>query len=156
VVGATEIEVNTAAVTVNVAEPWIVPDAAFIVAVPSATLVANPSLLTVAIVVADDVQVAVVVRFCVVPLLYVPVAVNCCVYPFATDAVPGVTAIETREGAVPVPVSVTCCGLDPPVSATVRVPLRVPRAPGVKVIEIVQLAAAASVAGLIGQLSVSA
>jgi hypothetical protein len=41
--------------------------------------VANPPLLTVAIELADDVQKAVLLRFCVVPLLYVPVAVNCCV-----------------------------------------------------------------------------
>jgi len=41
--------------------------------------VANPPALTVAIEVADDVHAAVLVRFCVVPLLYVPVAVNCCV-----------------------------------------------------------------------------
>jgi hypothetical protein len=34
VLGVTEIEVKTAAVTVNVAEPLIVPDVAVIVAVP--------------------------------------------------------------------------------------------------------------------------
>ena len=65
------------------------------------------------------------------------------------------TAIDTREGAVPVPVSVTSCGLEPPLSATVSVPLRTPKAPGVKAIEIVQLAAAARVDGLTGQLLVS-
>jgi hypothetical protein len=63
VAGVTEIEVSTAAVTVNVAEPLIVPDLAVIVAVPCAMLVANPALLTVAIDVADEVQVAVLVRF---------------------------------------------------------------------------------------------
>lgn len=63
------MEDNSGAVTVNVAEPWIVPDVAVIVVVPAATLVANPPLLIVAIVVAVDVQVAVLVRFCVVPLL---------------------------------------------------------------------------------------
>ena len=67
--GVTEIEVNTAAVTVNVAEPLIVPDLAVIVALPCATLVARPPLLTVAIDVAEEVQVALLVRFCVVPLL---------------------------------------------------------------------------------------
>jgi hypothetical protein len=103
--GASVIAVNSAAVTVNVAEPWIVPDVAVIVAVPFATLVASPPPLTVAIVAADEVQVAVLVRFCVVPLLYVPVAVNCCVYPAATDAVPGVTAIEANTGAVTVNVA---------------------------------------------------
>jgi hypothetical protein len=65
----TEIEVNTAAVTVNVAEPVIVPEVAVMVAIPGATLVASPPLLTVAMEVADEVQVAVLVRVCVVPLL---------------------------------------------------------------------------------------
>ena len=100
--GVTEIDVNTDAVTVSVAEPWIVPDVAVIVAVPFPTLVASPPLLTVAIVAADEVQVAVRVKFCVLLSLYVPVAVNCCVYPAATDAVPGVTAIEANTGAVTV------------------------------------------------------
>ena len=59
-------------------------------------------LLTVAIVAADEVQVAVLVKFCVLLSLYVPTAVNCCVYPAATDAVPGVTAIDVNTGAVTV------------------------------------------------------
>ena len=67
--GVTEIEVSTAAVTVNVAEPLMVPDLAVIVAVPCAMLVANPALLTVAIVVAEELQVAVLVSVWVVPLL---------------------------------------------------------------------------------------
>jgi len=69
VAGVTEIEVKTATVTVNVAEPLIVPEAAVIVVLPDATLVASPPLLTVAIEVAEEVQVAVEVRVCVVPLL---------------------------------------------------------------------------------------
>jgi hypothetical protein len=63
VAGVTAIEVNAAAVTVNVAEPLIVPDVALIVADPCATLVANPLLLTVATVVFEEVQVTVLVRF---------------------------------------------------------------------------------------------
>jgi hypothetical protein len=82
--------------------------------------------------------------------------VNCCVKPATTEGDAGVTAIETREGEVPVPLSVTSCGLDVPLSTTVRVALRAPRAPGVNVIEIVQLAPAPRVAGLIGQLFVAA
>jgi len=66
--------------------------------------VANPPLLTVAIVAADEAQVAVLVKFCVVPLLYVPIAVNCCVYPAATDVAPGVTAIDVNTDAVTVSV----------------------------------------------------
>ncbi len=105
VAGVTEIVVSTGAVTVKVAEPLIVPEAAVIVALPCATLVASPPLLTVAIVVAEEVQVAVVVRVCVVPLLYVPVAANCCVLPAATEAVAGVTEIEVSTGAVTVSVA---------------------------------------------------
>ena len=69
VVGVTAIEVNTAAVTVNVADPLIAPAVAVIVAEPCAKLVARPALLTVAIDVADEVHCTVLLRFCVVPLL---------------------------------------------------------------------------------------
>jgi hypothetical protein len=65
----TAIEVNTAAVTVNVADPLIVPDLAVMVVLPFATLVAKPLLLIVAIDFADDVHVALLVNVCVVPLL---------------------------------------------------------------------------------------
>jgi hypothetical protein len=68
-VGVTAIEVNTAAGTISVAEALIVPDVAVMVAVPCAMLVANPVLLIVAIEGDEDAQAAVLVRFCVVPLL---------------------------------------------------------------------------------------
>lgn len=55
---------------------------------------------------------------------------------------------------VPVPVRVTNCGLDVPVSVTVSVAFLLPWALGVKVIEMVQLLAAGKVAGLTGQLLV--
>ncbi len=79
----------------------IVPDVAVIVAVPFAMLVASPALLTVATEVAEEVHVA-FVRFWVVPLLYVPVAVNCSVLPAATEAVEGLTEIEVNTAAVTV------------------------------------------------------
>lgn len=157
VAGVTESEVKTAAVTVNVAEPLIAPRVAVIVVVPGATPMANPvPLLTVATVVVEELHLAVLTRFCVVPLLYVPVAVNCWVMPAATEGLAGVIAIETSGGAVPVPLSVTICGLEVPLSAIVTLPVRDPMAPGVNEIEIVQLAPAASVAGLPGQLLVAA
>jgi len=53
-----------------------------------------------------------------------------------------------------VPVSATVCGLDVPFSSMVRAPVRVPRAAGEKVVAIVQLAPAAKVAGLAGQVLV--
>jgi len=62
--------------------------------------VANPLELTVAIDCAEELQLAVLLRFCVVPLLKVPVAVNCCEIPAATDAVAGVTAIDVNTAAV--------------------------------------------------------
>jgi hypothetical protein len=63
------MEVSTATVTVNVAEPLIAPEMAEMVAAPGATLVARPVLLTVETEGDEEVQAAVVVRFCVVPLL---------------------------------------------------------------------------------------
>jgi len=70
------IEVKTAGVTVRVVEPLIEPKVAVIV------VVATPTPLTVlplamAAETLEDVQVAKLVRFCVLPSVYVPVAVNC-------------------------------------------------------------------------------
>jgi hypothetical protein len=67
--GLTDIDTNTGDVTAKLVEPVIVPEVAVIIVLPGLTLVASPLLLTVAIVVADEVQVAVLVRFCLVPLL---------------------------------------------------------------------------------------
>jgi hypothetical protein len=102
----------------------------------------------------DEVQLAVVVRSCVERSLYVPVAVNCCVFPAATEAVLGVTAIDWRTGAVPVPVRLASCGLESPLSTTVSVADRVPWTLGVKIMEIVQEPRIGRVTGLTGQLLV--
>ena len=68
--GVTAIDFNVGGKTVNVAEPLIVLDVAVMVVAPCATAVAKPVVLfTVATEVFDEVQVAVLVRFCVVPLL---------------------------------------------------------------------------------------
>jgi hypothetical protein len=69
VAGVIEIEVNTAAVTVKVAEPLIAPEVAVMVVLPGAKLVASPPVLAVAIEIAEEVQVEVEVSVCVVPLL---------------------------------------------------------------------------------------
>src|SRR5580698_2957029 len=86
-------------VTVSVADPETAPCVALMVVVPAATPEANPLELIVAIVCTDEVHVAVLVRFCVLPSLYFPVAVNCCVAPFAIDGDAGVTAIDCSVGA---------------------------------------------------------
>jgi hypothetical protein len=69
VAGVTDKEESTGAVTVSVAEPLMAPDVAVMVAPPCAALVASPPLLTVAVAVDDDIHIAALVRFCVVPLL---------------------------------------------------------------------------------------
>src|SRR5256885_1245698 len=63
-----------------------------------------PAFETLATPVADDVHVTWVVRFCVEPSVYVPVAENCTVVPFAIDGVLGVTPIDTSVAAVTVTV----------------------------------------------------
>jgi hypothetical protein len=87
----------------------MVPDWAEIVVDPTLTPVATPAELMVATEGVDDRHVAVDVRFCVLPSLYVPVAVKPCVFPIATVGLAGVTAIDTRVGVtlrVVVPVTV--------------------------------------------------
>jgi len=92
-------ETSVAGFTVSVVDPDRVPDVAVIVVEPAATGVARPfepaALLTVATEVDDELQVTVVVRFCVEPSEYVPVAVNCCVLPMAMLGLVGVIATET-------------------------------------------------------------
>jgi hypothetical protein len=112
---------NTAAVTVNVT-PGLVnpPDAAVMLVVPAATPVARPlDPLIVAAAVFDDVHTTPVVNGAVVPLLYVPVAVYCCVTPAAMLAVVGVTAIDCSVAAVTV--SVTPGLVNPPDAAVMLV-----------------------------------
>ena len=97
------------AVTVNGVEPLIAPDVACIVVVPKPAVVANPcepdASLIVATPGADELHAAVLVRFCALPSLYVPVAANCCVFPAAIEAFPGVTAIDTSAADVTVSVA---------------------------------------------------
>jgi hypothetical protein len=72
------------------------------VLVPTPAPVAKPALVMVAVAVVPDDQVTDVVRFCVLLSLNVPVAVNCCVAPFAIDGFAGVTAIDCSVAAVTV------------------------------------------------------
>ena len=57
------------AVTVKVVEPLIAPEAASIVVCPGPTALASPVVLIVATPGADELHVAVLVRFCVLPSL---------------------------------------------------------------------------------------
>ena len=60
---------------------------------------------------------------CVLLSVYVPVALNCSVSPFAIDGLTGVTAIDTSVAAVTVSVS---SGLVTPLSAAVICVVPVP------------------------------
>jgi hypothetical protein len=100
--GVTAIDTSVAAVTVNVVLPEMAPLVALIVVLPAFSAEASPAALIVAVVVLDDAHVTLAVRFCVELSLYVPVAVNCCVFPAATDGFTGVTAMDTSVAAVTV------------------------------------------------------
>jgi hypothetical protein len=100
--GVTAMDTSVAAVTVSVVLPVMPLEAAWMVVDPVPTAVARPAVLIVATVTAEELHVAVLVRFCVVPSLKVPVAVNCWVPPFETVGFAGVTAIDTRVAGVTV------------------------------------------------------
>jgi hypothetical protein len=100
--GVTAIDTNVADVTVRIVEPLMPADVASILLVPAATAVAKPPAAIVATVVVTELQVAVLVKFCVELSENVPVAVNCSVLPFAIEGFAGVTAIDTSVGAVTV------------------------------------------------------
>jgi hypothetical protein len=88
-------------VTVRLAVPEISPTLAPIVVVPAAAEVARP-LSTGATEGCVEVHVAIVVRFCVVPSVNIPVAANDCCVPNGIDDVGGVTEMETNWAAVTV------------------------------------------------------
>ena len=161
VLGVTAIDFKVGPLlTVSCAVPLTVPSVAVIVTgPPAATPVASPvAMPTVAVAGADEVQVDCAVTSFVVLSENVPVAVNCCVAFTPIVAVAGVTAIETSVGApfVPVPDSITVCGLPCAESVIVRFPVNDVALVGVNVTLIVQLAAEANPCDKDLQLSVSA
>ena len=95
--GVTVIDTSSGGVTVRVVEPAMEPEVAEIAVVPVPTPVASPSAVIVPTAVFVEFQFTRVVRFWVLPSLYVPVAVNCCVAPLAMEGFVGVTAIETND-----------------------------------------------------------
>src|ERR1700737_387443 len=143
--GVTAIETRFAGVTVSVVVPLIEPKAAVIVEEPAPTPVASPVLLIVAAAIFDELHTTEFVMSFVELSEYVPVALNCTVAPLVMDGLTGVTAMESREAWIPVPVSGTLCGLALALSATWTEPFREPSAVGVHVTETVQNAPTATV-----------
>jgi hypothetical protein len=77
--GVTTIDCSegTVAVTVNDVDPDMEPETARMVVFPAPVPVTKPAALIVATAVVVEIQDTVPVMFCVLPLLYVPVAVYC-------------------------------------------------------------------------------
>ena len=67
---------------------------------PMATPVARPVALMLAVAGFELVQVAVLVRFCVVPSLKVPVVVNCTLVPLAIEELLALMLIDCSVAAV--------------------------------------------------------
>ena len=118
--GLIAIDSSAAAVTVSSVELLTVPDVALMLAVPIATLCASPARLMVATATVSDDQLTVLLRFWVLPSVNVPVAVNCCVVPSASEGVAGVITNETSAAAVTVSV------VDPVTVAEVAVMVAIP------------------------------
>jgi hypothetical protein len=96
---------------VSVVVPVRAPDVAVIMVDPFVTAVAMPLAAIVATDVADERQVATVVRSTVDMLENVPVALNCCVALAAIRELAGVSVIEVRFGTdsmITVTTSVVC------------------------------------------------
>lgn len=98
--GVTTIRTRMAGVTVKSDTPFLLPKLAVMIALPLATPVAMPvALLTVATAGVPELQLEDAVTSRDAPSAKVAVATNCCVPPVGTEAIAGVTAIETRSAA---------------------------------------------------------
>ena len=97
--GVIVIDCKIALVTVRVMAVAVIPlKLALIFVVPVANVVAKPLLPAVLLIVAvagvSELHVTLLVIFWVLLSEYVPVAINCCVLPKASDSLPGVIAID--------------------------------------------------------------
>jgi hypothetical protein len=106
VTGVTANVTNAAGVTVSVVVPLTEPALAVIWAVPAPVLLANPAVPPPVLIVptpgVSELHSTVPVMFCVLPSVYVPVAVNCSVVPSAITGIAGVTATDTSTAGVTV------------------------------------------------------
>ena len=108
--------VSGPATTVSPVLPLTELSVAEIVVVPVATVVASPPAFTDATPVFDDTHATWLVRLCVLPSEYVPVAVNCCVPPTVMVRFAGVTVIEVSGGCCGVALASRELALPPPAS----------------------------------------
>jgi hypothetical protein len=118
--GVTVIDTTVAGVTVRVVLLVVELYVAVIVVVPAPTVVASPFESIVAVDVDELDHTTELLKSCVVPSAYVPVAVNCFVLPSATEGFDGPTAIELSVAAVIV--TLICVVTEPELAVTVAVP----------------------------------
>jgi hypothetical protein len=90
-------DVKREVVTVSVAVPVSEPDCAVMVLLPTATAVAKPPAVMVAVLVEEDAQVG--EMLVVLPSSFTPAAVNCCVSPIAMLVLAGETLIDVSFGS---------------------------------------------------------
>jgi hypothetical protein len=100
--GVTAKEDRVAVFTVRVVLAEMLPEVAVMVVVPTETAKATPVLSIVATVISDEVQVTCVVILTFVPLLYVPMALNCTMAPTGILGLTGITAMEDRVAEITV------------------------------------------------------
>ena len=125
--GVTAIDVRTAWTLREVEPAMAVPGSvAVTVVVPTATLVARPSVPAALLTVATDglveLHVTDAVRSWLEPSLNVPVAVNGCVVPSPIEGSAGVTSMEVSTGGVTVSVVDPATAVPGSVALTVVVP----------------------------------
>src|ERR1700722_15896482 len=102
--GVTAMLDRVGPVTVSVVDPMTPAEVAWIVEEPAVRVVAVPGAGVVATAGVSDDQATEPVRFCVLPSLNDPVAVNCCVAFLANVGFAGVTAIDFNVAAATVSV----------------------------------------------------
>jgi len=102
--GVTAIDDSVGPVTVRAVEPETAPETAWIIDKPAPTAVARPVEEIVATDCIPEDHATELVRFCVLPSLKVPVAVNCWVAFLAKLVLAGVTASDFRVAAATVKV----------------------------------------------------
>src|SRR5258707_11484895 len=98
----------------------MLPLVALIVLVPFFSVVASPAALIVAVATVPDAHTTLAVRFCVVPSLNVPVAVNCTGVPAATLDLTRVPVNDCNAAAV------TVSNVDPTILPLVALIVLVP------------------------------
>ena len=101
--GVTEMEEIVGAVTVAVVDCETLFSVAVIIAVPAESPVIAPIAFTVATVFADVLQVTSAVKSALLPSVYVPVAVSCCIVLTGIEGLAGAIVMELRFAPAPPP-----------------------------------------------------